>query len=299
MGGTFTRLLGLATGPIYKIWIPFVYWPPNADLTCDFSNHKSATLFPSHVNTYLQEGKGFKAIFGPFNEKPFEKLYCSPFITREKPHSENRRVIVDLSWPKGNSVNDFVNSDEYMGTKFMLTFPSIDDITAQIIRLGHGCLLYKVDISRAFRHIIIYPSEYDKLGLNWDGFYFDSCLPFGFKHGSKIFQRTSDAVRYIIRNQNYDIINYIDDLIDFGLPSTVHNSYKYLCELLEKLGLTISSKKLVLPSTVVTCLGVQIDTVKGTISVPLKNYQKSCTCVSSGKVRRRFESETFSHYWAP
>ena len=246
----------------------------HAELVCDFSNHKSATLFPSHVNTYLQEEKKFKAIYGPFNKKPFETLHCSPFITREKPDSENRRVIVDLSWPKGNSVNEFVNSDEYMGTKFMLTFPSIDDITAQIIRLGHGCLLYKVDISRAFRHIKIDPSEYDKLGLNWDGFYFDSCLPFGFKHGSKIFQRTSDTVRYIMSNQNYDIINYIDDLFGFGLPSTVHNSYKYLCELLEKLGLTISSKKLVPPSTVVTCLGVQIDTVKGTISVPPEKLQK-------------------------
>ena len=264
---------------------------PHAELFCDFSNHKSATLFPSHVNTYLQEEKGFKAIYGPFNEKPFERLHCSPFITREKPDSENRRVIVDLSWPKGNSVNDFVNSDEYMGTKFMLTFPSIDDITAQIIRLGHGCLLYKVDISRAFRHIKVDPSEYDKLGLNWEGFYFDSCLPFGFKHGSKIFQRTSDAVKYIMSNQNYDIINYIDDLIGFGLPSTVHNSYKYLCELLEKLGLTISSKKLFPPSTVVTCLGVQIDTVKGTISVPpekLKKIMHICfTWESKKTVRKR------------
>ena len=247
---------------------------PHADLTCDFSNHKSATLFPSHVNTYLQEEKDFKAIYGPFTEKPFENLHCSPFITREKPDSENRRVIVDLSWPRGNSVNDFVNSDEYMGTKFMLTFPSIDDITAQIIRLGHGCLLYKVDISRAFRHIKMDPSDYDKLGLNWDGFYFDSCLPFGFKHGSKIFQRTSDAVRYIMKNKNHDIINYIDDLIGFGLPSTVHKSYEDLCALLEKLGLTISDKKLVPPSTVVTCLGVQIDTIKGTISVPPEKLQK-------------------------
>ena len=105
------------------------------------------------------------------------------------------------------------------------------------------------------------PSDYDKLGLNWDGFYFDSCLPFGFKHGSKIFQRTSNPVRYIMSKHNYNIINYIDDLIGFGLPSTVHSSFKYLCGFLEKLGLTISTKKLVPPSTLVTCLEVQINTV--------------------------------------
>ena len=247
---------------------------PEANLSCDLSNHKSATLFPSHVDTYLQEEKGFKAIFGPFSEKPFKTLHCSPFITRENPDSENRRVIVDLSWPKGNSINDFVDSDEYMGTKFMLTFPSIDDITAQVVKLGRGCLLYKVDISRAFRHIKMDSSDYDKLGLNWDGFYFDSCLPFGFKHGSKIFQRTSDAVRFIMSKQNYDIINYIDDLIGFGLPSTAHNSFKYLCELLEQLGLTISTKKLVPPTTTVTCLGVQINTIDGTISVPPDKLRK-------------------------
>ena len=215
----------------------------DAKLICDHSNHKSATLFPSH-------------------EKPFSNLHCSPFITREKPDSENRRVIVDLSWPKGHSVNDPVDSEKYMGTEFMLTFPSIDDITAQVIRLGQGCLLYKVDINRAFRHINIDPSDYDKLGLNWDGFYFDSCLPLGFKHGSKICQRTSDGIRYIMAQKNHDIINYIDDVIGFGLLSTVHDSFKTLCKLLQRLGLTISTKKLVPPSTLVTCLGVQIDTQK-------------------------------------
>ena len=264
---------------------------PHANLTCDLSNHRSATLFPSHVNTYLQEEKGFKAIFGPFNEKPFKNLHFSPFITREKPDSDNRRVIVDLSWPKGHAINDFVDSDEYMGTKFMLTFPSIDDITAQVVRLGRGCLLYKVDISRAFRHIKMDPSDYDKLGLNWDGYYFDSCLPFGFKHGSKIFQRTSDAVRFMMSKQNYDIINYIDDLIGFGLASTAHNSFKYLCELLKKLGLTISTKKLVPPTTTVTCLGVQINTVEGTISVPpqkLKKIIQLClSWESKTRVRKR------------
>ena len=43
---------------------------PDSQLSCDYSNHKSATLFPSPVETYLEEEKGFGAIFGPFSEKP-------------------------------------------------------------------------------------------------------------------------------------------------------------------------------------------------------------------------------------
>ena len=118
------------------------------------------------------------------------------------------------------------------------------------------------------------PFDYNKLGLKWDGFYFDSCLPFGFKRGSKMFQRISDAIRYILAKQNHQIINYIDDLIGFGLPSTVYNSFNHLCTLLKKLGLTINAKKLVRPSTVVACLGVQINTIEGIISVPPEKLQK-------------------------
>ena len=49
----------------------------------------------------------------------------------------------------------------YLDTKILLTFPSIDDIIAQVIKLGRGCKLYKVDISRAFRHIKIDPADYN------------------------------------------------------------------------------------------------------------------------------------------
>ena len=64
--------------------------------------------------------------------------------------------------------------NQYLGTKFLLIFPSVDDVTLQVTCFGRGCLLYKVDFSRTFRHIKMDPSEYNKLGLKWDGFYFDS-----------------------------------------------------------------------------------------------------------------------------
>ena len=100
-----------------------------------------------------------------------------------------------------------------------------------------------------------------------------ACL-LGSNMEAKIFQRTSYAIRYIMAKQNHDFINYIDDLIGLGLPSTVYDSFNSLCELLQKLGLTISNKKVVSPSTLVTYLGVQIATVQGTISVPPAKLKK-------------------------
>ena len=213
-------------------------------------------------------------------------MHCSPFITREKPNSDKRQVIVDLSWPMGNAVNDGVALDTYLGTDFILTYPSIDDITDQVVRLGKGCCLYKVDISRAFRHVKMDPGNYNKLGLKWNDF-FDSCLAFGFRHGSSIFQRISDAVRYIMLKYDHHIINYCDDLIGYGLPSKIQQSFDTLCKILCELGLTISETKLVAPSTSVVCLGVLINTVEGTISVPPDKLEKSRPYASNGASKPR------------
>ena len=66
-------------------------------------------------------------MLGPFDQKPIP-LHISPFMTREKPDSEVRRTIVDLSWPKKFSVNDGVTKDKYLGSSFVLNYPSLDDI---------------------------------------------------------------------------------------------------------------------------------------------------------------------------
>ena len=66
-------------------------------LKCDRENHTSAIDYPRHVEAYLTEEIHYGAILGPFDEKPFESLHYSPFMTREKPNSENKGIIVDLS----------------------------------------------------------------------------------------------------------------------------------------------------------------------------------------------------------
>ena len=129
-------------------------------------NHKSATEYPDHVAVYLAEELQHQAILGPFKHPPIDKLHTSPFMTRDKPNSANRRVIIDLSWPLGESVNAGVPSDKYLGTEFVLTYPSVDNITQDVLRLGRGCKIFKVDISRAFRHVPIDPGDLDLLGLH-------------------------------------------------------------------------------------------------------------------------------------
>ena len=177
-------------------------------------------------------------------------------------------MIIDLSWPKYASVNTGVDKNSYLGSEFSLTFPTIDDITEELVKIRPGCHIYKIDVSRVFRHLKIDPGDYDLLGLHWDAAFFDTCLPFGSRHGSQTFQRVSDTVHYALRCHGYRVINYIDGFVGYSMPDIARRSYDCIRNIIERLGLTISEKKLVAPATSAVCLGVLIDTVKGTVAIP-------------------------------
>ena len=111
-------------------------------LKCDNKNHSSGIDFPHDVELYLKEETIFGAILGPFVNNPIPDCHKSPFMTRKKNNSLHRRVIVDLSWPTGASVNTGINS--YLGTEFVLSLPSIDHIMSRIRALGPGAHLYRM-----------------------------------------------------------------------------------------------------------------------------------------------------------
>ena len=98
-------------------------------------------------------------------------------MTRPKPKSSRRRVIVDLSWPLGTSINAGIDKNSYLDGDFVLTFPTVDDITAELFKLGRGVHIYKVDVSHAFHHVKVDPGDFDLLGLEWNGHYMDTCIP--------------------------------------------------------------------------------------------------------------------------
>ena len=244
-------------------------------------NHTSAKYFPEDIKAYLNEEISHGAIVGPFKERPIDNLHVSPMMTRDKPNAPHRRVIIDLSFPQGLSVNAGVEKDIYLQTPFILKLPTIDNITDQVKSLGRGCKLYKVDISRAFRHIKLDPSDYDLLGLRHDAYYVDTCLRFGYRNGSALFQRISDAVRHMMRQRQFDVINYIDDILGIDVPSKINASFDALCQLLDDLGFQISQKKLHPPTTQLNCLGIVVDTVEFTVSIPTEKLQDILdTCCS-------------------
>ena len=113
----------------------------------DLQTHRGALDFPDQVNAYLFKELKLRRIAGPFDTALLAQGFVvSRLNTVEKRDSEERRVIVDLSWPCGHSVNYGIPSDSYLGEPLVLHYPTIDDIVDAVVTLGGGCHLYKRDL---------------------------------------------------------------------------------------------------------------------------------------------------------
>ena len=95
--------------------------------------------YSNYVLHYLKEEVEHGTIVDPFTDPPIKNLHVSPFMTGVKSSSEHRRVIIDLSWHIGQSVNSGVSADKYLDTEFVLAYPSIDNITDEVLKVGKGC----------------------------------------------------------------------------------------------------------------------------------------------------------------
>ena len=93
-------------------------WPVNFDryspLLSTLENHPSATMYQGDIEHYVATKLRHQALAGPFKGPPVTTFHVSPLMTRTKKDSDKRRVIVDLSWPDGASVNDGITDELYL-----------------------------------------------------------------------------------------------------------------------------------------------------------------------------------------
>ena len=66
-------------------------------------------------------------------------------------------MILDLSYPKGMSLNDSVDRFSFDGNAFALKLTSVDNIIGDI-RNTEDPMLFKVDVARGFRNRFVDPA---------------------------------------------------------------------------------------------------------------------------------------------
>ena len=106
------------------------------------------------------------------------------------------------------------------------------------------------------------------------GYFIELNLVFGYKNGSLLYQRLSDSIRYILRQEGHFSLNYCYDHLILGKATDCKRGFHRLKELLPELGLTISDHKTIEPSTEVNCLGILVNTSEFTVSIPQEKLEK-------------------------
>ena len=231
-------------------------------------NMESANSHPTVVTDYLQAELNQNRVAGPFNAAILTTGHTSRFGVIPKNHRSNQwRLIVDLSYPKGHSVNDGIPR-----SLCSLKYITIDDAIKQVSVLGPGTLMAKIDIKSAFRLLPVHMADRHLLQMKWDNFIFiDTCLPFGLRSAPKLFNILADLLQWIAQRQGVShIMHYLDDSLLLGSSGSneCRTNLNTIIRCCETLGIPLALEKVEGPSTSLSFLGIVIDTKHMQLRLP-------------------------------
>ena len=177
-----------------------------------------------------------------------------------KKYSKKLRPITDAKRPLGRSINNFM-----LSTAHPFTFVKLDTVAGSLVPLG---FMSVVDIRSAYRAVRISPEQRPLQGFVWDvngvpEYIVDCSLSFGLACAPSIFNSLTQVVVREVGLRGVKVVyGYLDDFIVMGDSyDDCVNNLTHLVSVLVELGFSISWDKLVLPSRVVTYLGIEISSV--------------------------------------
>lgn len=134
------------------------------------------------------------------------------------------RLITDLSYPEGASVNDGI-----LPRLCSLHYTTVESVALAAQRLGKGTLLAKIDIKSAYRLVPVHRHDHQLLGIEWKGaYYVDGALPFGLRSAPKTFTAVADALQWVMHQNGVTVVDhYLDDFITMGPPDSACVSRTY------------------------------------------------------------------------
>ncbi len=227
----------------------------------------SATEQPNVVLAKLHKEIKLGRIAGPFKHRPFANLQCSPIGLVPKHDPGEFRLIHNLSFPSGGSINDFIDKD--ICTVHYNSFDTAVDLVASS---GQRSWVAKSDIKSAFRLLPVAPSDYELLGFVFQGeFYYDKCLPMGCSISCSLFEAFSTFLEFQVKrvSQSVYVTHYLDDFLFVGESQSdcaaLLQTFRSVCD---QLGVPIAEEKTMGPSQVITYLGLEIDTIQQLVRVP-------------------------------
>lgn len=252
-------------------------------------NHKSVLDNREKVYDKLCHELLKGRIAGPFKSPPFTNLVCSPLGLVPKSIPGKFRLIHDLSYPKGHSVNSLIPSENSV-----VRYDNIDTVIQLVRHFGKNALMSKCDVEDAFRIICLHPADYYLLGFTWNNlFYYDKCLPMGASSSCQIFEKFSSSLQWVMENKYHaaGVSHVIDDFIFVGPPnsSKCREDLNQFFQLCNRIGVPIKMEKTVFPSTVITIYGIEVDSEHLLVRLPEDKVLKIRLALNSAHKRKKMK----------
>ena len=147
-----------------------------------------------------------------------------------------------------------------------------------IAALPRGVLLTKIDIEAAYRLVPVHPLDRPLQAMEWGGaLYVDPMLPFGLRSASKIFNALADGLEWYLGHLGVRFVfHYLDDFLVVGPPASPEcaKALAVLDGACAWLGIPIAEHKREGPTTCLTFLGIEVDTVSGQLRLPARSLDR-------------------------
>lgn len=239
--------------------------------------HASAEQYIAHLDKYVQTESKNLAMLGPFDTSPFDAwTNMSPLMTRPKAEPNKRRIIVDLSFPRGDNVNAHVHKNILFGRYHEHRLPTVQDSVSAIEAMGYRVLLATIDIERAYRNIPVCPLDLPLLGITVrKRIYIDAAMPFGARNSSLNMQIIAQYIVRALQRRGISCQMYLDDMIiQLAQGQDAHARFAEVMSLYRALGLPIAYSKLQLPAEAIVYLGIRINVQDRSLSIPTKKLEE-------------------------
>ena len=241
------------------------------------SNAPSAINNGYRVTDAIAQWVHKKFAFGPVDPALVPRsAKFSGLMAREKPNGDVR-VILNLSAPKGSSVNEGINTEE---------FPAVMASTTEWLRVlnraGRNSLMAKVDWASAYKQVPVHPADSNLQWFSWLGKCFrETSLVFGCASSAGLFDRLAKLVLHIVVTKAdfpaRQVCQYLDNCCAASADASELSRYdEVFFEVAAQLGVELAPRsdpdKSFGPCTHGVVLGILYDTTTWLWAIPHEKW---------------------------
>ena len=243
----------------------------HADIEIPVTNHLSARQDYQVIDEFVMKHYQTGAILGPYERNPFPVAVKPSPMQVATSSAGKKRPVLDMSYPRGKSINDAIPSEwnEIHGFDGSFKLPTHDNVCHAIVTTPDP-VIFISDFKSYYMQI---PSDWADTPLmcfTWrSAIWLHRRLPFGCRSSCLHAQRVTDAVVAIFRARTgRHLDGYVDDMISVLTKIVSAHCYAYFHWLCEYLGLGIAIEKCLTHDVIRQFLGLLYNLVDMVMSLP-------------------------------